>query len=154
MERKQKLYIVVGIVAVIMAIIFLFVFLKIFKSNSKPVPTELSQDTKSFFQDIGVDSADDNKYVIIANKQFVTDSSQITLSSDPKENIFVLSSNEREPTEIRIVEQPQGANLAIGLKVVEGGSVGIPLPVPGTYRFGITSNPSTYYTLTVVEPKQ
>lgn len=154
MKRKQKIHISLAVLAVVIVAVILFLFLKIYKGNLIPVSTELSPDTKSFFQEIGVNPAEENKYVIIANNKFVTDSGKITLSSDPKENIFVLSSNERQPTEIRILEQPKGANLAIGLKVAEGGSVGIPLPLPGTYRFGLKNNQSTFYTLTVLEPQQ
>jgi len=154
MKRKQKTHITLAVVAIVIFCVILILFLKGNKKSSEPVPTELSQQSQSFLKEIGVDPTETNRHVVIANNKFVTTSGTMTFSENKDENIFVFSNNDGDNTQVRVLEQPKGANVAVGFGIEKGRNVGISLPLPGTYTFGLQNNPSATYTLSVAEPKQ
>ena len=151
MKRKQKLHVGVGIIVVLVIGIILFIFLKGGKKSLTPVSRDITPKSQSFLQEIGVDPQESDRHVIIANNQFVTTTGTMTFSPDKNENIFAFSNNDGDDTEILVLEQPQNATLVKGIKIGGNTNVGISLPLPGTYRFGLKNNPAASYTVTVVD---
>ncbi|HRN96514.1 MAG TPA: hypothetical protein PLD54_03660 [Candidatus Levybacteria bacterium] len=117
-----------------------------------PLVPELTEKTQTFLDDIGIDLEEEERFIVIKNKKYTKESSEVSFLEDKDQNKFVLINNDDTQAEVHIYDQPEGSDLALGIGISAGESVAIPLPLPGTYRFSFMDDRAQNFTLTVVQP--